>query len=64
MGTDYPVKAHSLINAFPYKITPSKGILIASFKNTISPGTIYKDDSSSITVPLSTCKERLLNAIY
>ena len=43
-GTDYPVKAHSLISALPSRIIPSKGILMGSFKKTTSPGTTSMED--------------------
>jgi len=44
MGTDYPVKAHSLIKALPSRIMPSKVNFIASLRKTMSPGTTSTDD--------------------
>jgi hypothetical protein len=38
----------------PSKITPSKGILIASFKKAISPGTICFDQTLSMLPFLNT----------
>lgn len=43
-GTDSPVSAHSLINADPYNITASNGNLMASLRNTRSPGTTSTDE--------------------
>ena len=39
IGTDYPVNADSLSNKLPLNNIPSKGSLILSLRNTISPGT-------------------------
>lgn len=39
IGTDSPVKEHSFMSTLPSRTTPSKGTLIGSSKNTISPGT-------------------------
>ena len=53
-GTDYPVSTHSFIKISPYIITPSKGSLTLSLKNTISPGTIFKEEILYITLFLNT----------